>query len=407
MAHRRLIAHADMDAFYASVEQLDDPSLRGRPVLVGGRDGRGVVMACSYESRPYGIHSAMPMSRAVRLCPDAVCVMPRMQRYSELSRIIMNVFGDFSPVVEPLSLDEAFIDLTGTEHLHGPPPQVGRAIKAAVREATGGLKASVGISGTKYVAKVASAHDKPDGLTLVPHEAARDWLAPQSVQRLWGCGPKTTERLNALGIYRIGQLAEADVHWLRAHLGSSGPHFQNLARAVDPRRVVPWAGRKSVGCDRTLPRDISAREDIERQLRRSADEIGRRLRKKKLRARGVRVRLKTSSFKLQTRQARLPVATNLALRLFEAAVSLLERFEHREPYRLVGMAAYDLTGELPLQVDCFDGSERQFRLEAALDRVNSKYGRGSLARAEDLSHARRGWEAPNMDWLAEDHPPEP
>ena len=203
----RIIAHADMDAFYAAVEQLDDPSLRGRPLLVGPRSARGVVLTASYEARPYGVGSAMPMAKARRMCPNAVIIPPRFDRYQEVSATIMKVFSDFSPEVEALSLDEAFLDMTGSEQLFGDPQSIGRRLKSAIREATGGLTASVGLSATKYVAKVASACQKPDGLTVVPPEEAKAWLAPLSVSWLWGAGPKTQARLHQLGLHTIGDVA--------------------------------------------------------------------------------------------------------------------------------------------------------------------------------------------------------
>ncbi|HVS23171.1 MAG TPA: DNA polymerase IV, partial [Gammaproteobacteria bacterium] len=196
----RVIVHADMDAFYAAIEQLDDPALRGRPLLIGPPSARGVVLTASYEARPFGVGSAMPMARARRLCPQALVVPPRFERYQEVSQSIMELFASFSPSVEPLSLDEAFLDMTGSERLFGSPEEIGRRLKQAVRDATGGLTASVGISGTKYVAKVASGHAKPDGLTIVAPADAADWLAPQPVRNLWGAGPKTVERLERLGL---------------------------------------------------------------------------------------------------------------------------------------------------------------------------------------------------------------
>jgi DNA polymerase-4 len=193
-----------MDAFYAAIEQLDDPALRGRPVLVGPPSERGVVLTASYEARPYGVGSAMPMAKARRLCPHAMIIPPRFERYQEVSRKIMAVFSDFSPEVEALSLDEAFLDMTGSEQLFGDPQSIGRRLKDAVREATGGLTASVGLSGTKYVAKVASACLKPDGLTVVLPDEARAWLAPLPVSWLWGAGPKTQTRLYQIGLRTIG-----------------------------------------------------------------------------------------------------------------------------------------------------------------------------------------------------------
>src|SRR5689334_8329268 len=234
----RIIVHADMDAFYAAVEQLDDPSLRGRPLLVGSDTARGVVLTASYEARASGAGSAMPMQRARRLCPEALVVPPRFERYQQISELVMTAFGTFSPLVEPLSLDEAFLDMTGSTRLFGDPESIGRRIKAAVRECTGGLTASVGISGTRYVAKVASGFRKTDGLTIVPPAAMRDWLAPLPVSSLWGAGPKTTERLKAKGWETIGQIASADAATLERSLGALGQRFFALANGVDPREVV-------------------------------------------------------------------------------------------------------------------------------------------------------------------------
>jgi DNA polymerase IV len=237
----RIVAHADMDAFYAAIEQLDDPALRGRPVLIGPRSDRGVVLTASYEARPFGVGSAMPMARARRLCPNAVIIPPRFDRYQEVSRTIMRVFSNFSPEVEAISLDEAFLDMTGAEQLFGEPQSIGRRLKDAVREATG-LTASVGLSATKYVAKVASACQKPDGLTVVPPEEARAWLASLPVSWLWGVGPKTQTRLHHLGLHTIGEVADADPAFLSAKLGGTGLHFQSLAQAEDPRQVSGSAG---------------------------------------------------------------------------------------------------------------------------------------------------------------------
>jgi DNA polymerase-4 len=208
-----------MDAFYAAIEQLDDASLRGRPLLIGPPSARGVVLMASYEARPYGVGSAMPMAQAKRMCPDAVIIPPRVDRYQEVSATITRVFSDFSPDVEALSLDEAFLDMTGSEQLFGDPESIGRRLKAAVREVTGGLTASVGLSSTKFVAKVASVCQKPDGLTVVRPEEAKAWLAPLAVSWLWGAGPKTQARLHQLGLHTIGDVARADPRLLSVRLG--------------------------------------------------------------------------------------------------------------------------------------------------------------------------------------------
>jgi DNA polymerase IV len=258
----RIVAHADMDAFYAAIEQLDDPALQGRPVLVGPRSDRGVVLTASYEARPYGVGSAMPMAKARRMCPSAIIIPPRFDRYQEVSETIMRVFSNFSPDVEALSLDEAFLEMTGSEQLFGDPECVGSRLKAAIREATGGLTASVGLSATKYVAKVASACQKPDGLTVVRPEDAKAWLAPFPVSRLWGAGPKTQARLHKLGLHTIGDVADADPLFLSAKLGSAGLHFHTLAQAEDPRPVIGRRTSKSMGSEHTLDRDVCEKEDI-------------------------------------------------------------------------------------------------------------------------------------------------
>ncbi len=394
----RVVVHADMDAFYASVEQLDRPELRGKPILVGPPTGRGVVLTASYEARPWGVGSAMPMARARRKCPRAIVVPPRFERYTEASRQVMDVFADFSPDVEAISLDEAFVEMTGTEALFGTPGAMGRRIKDAVREATGGLTISVGISGTKYVAKVASAFRKPDGLTVVPQDRAQAFLAPLPVSKLWGVGPVTEARLLEAGYTTIGSLAAEEPRVLERRLGSLGPHLHRLARARDPRRVEGRRSARSVGSERTLAEDIIDRREIAEHLRRSADGIGRRLRRRNLRAGGIRVKLKTSSFQLMTRQHLLPDATDVAARLYEAALPLLDEFPYDEPFRLVGLAAYELVEEgAPQQLDLFGGAAKRRKLEQALDGLRGRFGKGSVGRASD--HGRRDYGAPNLDYM--------
>jgi DNA polymerase-4 len=393
----RIVAHADMDAFYAAIEQLDDPSLRGRPLLVGPPSARGVVLTASYEARPYGVGSAMPMAQARRLCPNAVIIPPRFDRYQEISETIMNVFSDFSPDVEALSLDEAFLDMTGSEQLFGDPESIGRRLKAAICEATGGLTASVGLSATKYVAKVASACQKPDGLTVVPPEEAKAWLAPFPVSRLWGAGPKTQARLHNLGLQTIGDVANTDPQFLSAKLGSAGLHFHTLAQAEDPRPVIGRRSSKSIGSEHTLDKDVREKADIKFHLRRSADAIGRRLRKKSYVAFGVGVKLKTTDFQIVTRQHRLSEPTDVAERLYSVGVDLLNHVDHPGPFRLVGMVAYDLVGIDDLvQLDLFSTHARRRQLEAAIDELAERFGANVVHRANDLNKPRPG---PTLDFL--------
>ena len=397
----RIVVHADMDAFYAAIEQLDNPDLRGKPILVGPNSNRGVVLTASYEARPFGVGSAMAMAHARRLCPQALIVPPRFARYREVSARIMRVFEDFSPDVEAISLDEAFLDMTGSEAIFGPPRTIGMKLKAAVREATG-LAVSVGISGTKYVAKVASGHQKPDGLTLVPPHEAKAWLAPLSVSHLWGVGKKTEPRLHRLGLRTIGDVAAADPRWLERELGRAGAHFFSLANAEDPRRIDGDRASKSVGSEVTLERDIRDGPELRRHLRRSADEIGARLRRKQIVALGVRVKLKTSDFQILTRQLLLTRPTDVADELYSVAISLLPEFTHKGPFRLVGLAAYDLVEQQDKsQLDLFSGGgARKRKLETAVDALTKRFGAGVLRRADDI--ARKPKIGVNLDFLDEE-----
>jgi len=400
----RVIAHADMDAFYAAVEQLDDPRLRGRPLLVGSDSARGVVLTASYEARPWGVGSAMPMQRARRLCPDALVVPPRFERYQEISALVMDALGGFSPLVEPLSLDEAFLDMTGMTRLFGDPIAIGRRIKAAVRECTGGLTASVGISATRYVAKVASGFRKPDGLTIVPPTEMRAWLAPLPVSSLWGAGPKTSERLRGLGFDTIGQIASAQPASLERALGALGRRFHSLANGVDPREVVGSRRAHSVGSERTLNTDVVARPDIEAHLRLAADTVAQRLRRSQRRARGVRVKLKTTDFRVVTRQGVLSEATDVAAVLFARACTLLDEVGDVGPFRLVGLAVYELDAVsiAESQLDLLpEAGRRERRLETAIDALVGRFGAGVVQRAGDLGRDRGVGVASNLDFLHE------
>ena len=391
-----------MDAFYAAIEQLDDPALRGRPVLVGSPSDRGVVLTASYEARPYGVGSAMPMAKARRMCPNAVIVPPRFDRYQEVSKTIMRVFSDFSPDVEAISLDEAFLDMTGSEQLFGEPESIGRRLKDAIREATGGLTASVGLSGTKYVAKIASAYQKPDGLTVIPPEEAKAWLAPLPVSCLWGAGPKNQARLHHIGLHTIGDVANADHEFLSEKLGRAGLHFHALAQAEDPRPVTGRRASRSVGSERTLDKDVSEKADIRLHLRQSADGIGRRLRQKSYVAFGVGVKLKTTDFQILTRQRRLSEPTDIAETLYSVGVDLLNEVDHPGPFRLVGMVAYDLVGIDDLvQLDLFSTRVRQRQLEVAIDKLAKRFGPNVVHRANDLTKPPGVPMAPTLDFLDE------
>ena len=392
-----------MDAFYAAIEQLDDPTLRGKPILVGPKSRRGVVLTASYEARPFGVGSAMPMAAAVRRCPEAIIVPPRFDRYQEVSRVVMRVFADFSPVVEPLSLDEAFLDMSGSERIFGSPESFARKLKRAVADATGGLTVSVGVSGTKYVAKVASSFRKPDGLTIVAPDGAREWLAPQPVTVLWGAGPKVSAKLGALGLNTVGAVAAADATRLTAALGQVGLHLHALARAEDPRSVEHEHAAKSLSCEHTLESDVNTAQELRFHLREAADTVGRRLRKQGLVARGVRVKLKRADFQLVSRQALLAEPTQSAERLWRAAVTLANGLEGQGPYRLVGIAAFELASrDEATQLDLLaPTAARSDRLEAALDAVEERFGAGVVQRARERMQPAVVEGATDLDFLRE------
>lgn len=402
----RVIVHADMDAFYAAIEQLDDPKLRGKPVLVGPKSQRGVVLTASYEARPAKVGSAMPMAIARRRCPDAIVVPPRFERYQEVSRIVMQTFADFSPDVEPISLDEAFLDMTGAEGIFGRPEAIGNKIRNAVSEATHGLTVSVGVSGTKYVAKVASGHRKPDGLTVVPPAEAKDWLASQPVGVLWGAGPKMQARLAEIGIGTIGDVAAFGRERLEAALGKAGRHFFELSQGVDPRPVESARRAKSISSERTLTADLDA-ADLGPYVRQAADIVARRLRDKNQGARGVRLKLKTHDFRILTRQRHLGEPTSASTVIEETARSLMREADDPGPFRLIGVAAFDIgTAEAAGQLDLIAGQSSDRRLDAALDALHKKFGPRAVQRASELRSRTIFSDDVNLDYLGKEAPPE-
>ncbi len=401
-----VIAHADMDAFYASVEQLDNPALRGLPVIVGGRSRRGVVTSASYEARKFGVRSAMPAHEEHRLCPHGVFVAGRMARYAEVSRAVRAVFGEFSPIVEPLSLDEAFLDLSGTHRVFASPLAAGRALKQRMREATG-LVVSVGIAPTKMAAKILSDLSKPDGLRIVGPDELTEFLAPLPVERLWGVGRVTLAHLHAAGIVTIGELARADPARLRAMFGLSGMHLHQLALGRDPRPVDGDYERKSYGEESTFERDLALDSlELARVLIAHADAIGRRLRAERVRARTVTLKLKLARplgqgrYPIVTRSQSLAAPTDDGAEVARVARALLARVRERERVRLAGVQVHKLArdaGDDAAQLGLF-GSGRgrdapRDRLNRALDQVAARFGEGALtrglARAERAAPTRR------------------
>jgi DNA polymerase-4 len=371
-----------MDAFYASVEQRDDPALRGRPVFVGGPSRRGVVLAASYEARPSGARSAMPMVEALRRCPDAVVVPARHDRYADVSAEVFAVFRRYTPLVEGLSVDEAFLDVTASRALFGDGEVIARRIKSEIR-AELGLTASAGVAPCKFAAKIASDLDKPDGLVVVPEDVA-GFLAPLPVERMWGAGPKTALRLRAAGFATIGDLAAAGAGALEALLGKAGAaHVGPLARGIDPREVEPARTALSIGAEETFDRDLRERRALELKLLDLASRVARRLVRTGLVSRSITLKVKYADFKLRTRSVRLPEPVADAASLHNAAKVLLDRVPPG-PVRLLGISTADLSPapeRAALGLFTGEDADRRRRLEAVVLAVGDRYGAQGLVRA--------------------------
>jgi DNA polymerase-4 len=379
-----------MDAFYASIEQRDRPELRGRPVIVGADPrGRGVVSAASYEARPFGVHSALPIGKAARLCPDAVFLPVDMAKYAAESGRIMAILAEFSPLVEPVSIDEAFLDLTGTERLFGPPLAAARAIKARIRAAVG-LVASLGVAANKFVAKVASDLGKPDGLVEVPPGGEAEFLAPLPIRRLWGVGAATERELATLGIATIGQLARLPGPVLARRFGTGGAHLRELARGHDDRPVVPFAPPKSMGAEETFERDHRDVERLRRVLREQAERVARELRESDYAASRVTLKLRFADFRTLTR-SHTDEPTQDGLEIFRRVEALRARVPLAQPVRLIGLSVSGLgppaRGQLPL-LDA--AAVRRERLARAVDRLTARFGAKSVRPASLLERPDGG-----------------
>jgi DNA polymerase-4 len=370
-----------MDAFYASVEQRDDPTLRGRPVIVGGAARRGVVLAASYEVRPTGVRSAMPMARALRLAPDAVVVPPRHDAYAEVSARVFEILESVTPLVEPLSLDEAFLDVTASEKLFGPPAQIATALRRRIADELG-LPASAGIAEVKLVAKIASDLAKPKGQLQVPPGGGAAFLAPLPVARLWGVGPKSVRQLAALGFATIGDLARQDPAYLERRLGSGGRELWEQASAIDPRPVVPDREAKSIGAEETFDEDLLGAEVLRPHVHAQALRVGHRLRRAGLRARTVQLKLKRADFTLVTRRATFDEPTDDGQLLYREAAALLAR-EPDRPTRLTGVSAQNLIPNDASQLALFARAPSTAdALNRALDAIADKFGARAITTAD-------------------------
>jgi DNA polymerase IV len=379
------ILHADMDAFYASVEQRDDPSLRGRPVIVGGLGKRGVVCAASYEARPFGVRSAMPMSQARRLCPDAAYVWPRMSHYARIAADVREIFYRYTPLIEPLSLDEAYLDVTGSLRLFGDAAALSDRLRKDVRGELG-LPVSVGGGPGKLIAKIASARAKPDGVLLVKDSEANGFLRPLRVSEIWGVGPATEKRLHVLGIATIGQLADFDSDRLGRELGSWGPTLQALARGDDLRSVEADRGRVSCGEENTFPEDVSDPELIEAMILAHAETVARRLRREGRSGRTVSLKWRAggpgADWKLMTRSKTLDSGTDDGPAIAAIASGLWQAEPSHPSVRLIGVQVSNLDGARPVQLGLFRApeDEKRERLNVALDDLLSRFGPGAVRR---------------------------
>lgn len=389
------ILHVDMDAFYASVEQLDDPSLRGKPIIVGAPDGRSVVSSASYEARRFGVRSAMPVGQALRLCPTATVVLPHFDRYLEESAKVMRIFRDVTPLVEPLSIDEAFLDVRGVRRLWGSPGTIAHALRARVVDETG-LTCSIGVAATKHVAKMASTISKPDGLLVVAEADTDAFLRPRSVRALWGVGPKAAESLEGRGIRTVADVLETPREVLSRALGNAmGDRVWHLARGIDARAVDTERIEKSVGHEETFHEDVADPVILRSELRRLADRVGARLRAGGWEAATIAIKVRFADFTTISRSQTLPEPTAVGQRIGDASHALFEAVDRRLPVRLIGVRAEHLrrAGTAPLAL--WDEDQEWRRIEDALDDATARFGRGAVTRATLLGKARGGGTLPS------------
>ena len=388
---RRWIMHVDMDAFFASIEQLDHPEYEGHPVIVGGLSSRGVVATCSYEARKFGVHSAMPISRAKKLCPDGIYVYPRMDRYKEVSHQIFSIMKEFTPYIEPLSIDEAFLEVSGMSTMYSGPKALGRAIKDRVYEQTG-LIISAGLAPNKFLAKLASDLDKPDGLVVIPYGREKEILAPLPIKRIWGVGPHTEKRLKAGGFYLMRHIqALPDERSLIPIVGNQARRIWELANGIDERPVETDRKIQSIGAEETYEEDLTDGSAIELEFRYFANRLSKRLRKRNLLGHTVSIKVRYGDFTTVSRQKRLDTPSDHEHVFFETALLLWNKLMQDKtskqlkgvtfmdppgPIRLLGLTVSGLDEEVPMQDSLFESPkyETENKLAGVLDSLESKFG---------------------------------
>lgn len=385
---RRWIMHVDMDAFFASIEQREHPEWKGQPVIVGGLSGRGVVSTASYEARRYGVHSAMPMSRARALCPEGIFVKPHFELYKKTSDEIHQIMLHYAAAIEPISLDEAFMDITGMGKQYPTLGAIGRAIKAEIFKKTR-LVASAGIAPNKFLAKMASDMDKPDGLTIIPYGREKEILAPLPIRRLWGVGAATERRLTEAGFRTIGDIQRAAPGAVEMAVGSQAALLRALADGIDDRPVRPVREVKSIGDEETYEHDLTDTAEIRRRIAIHSDVVARRLRKKHLAARTVSLKVRFSSFLTVMRSLSFEEATNLQEDIEEAALRLLERIPRTEAVRLTGVTCSNLSPEID-SPSLFPDRRTALRKAArAVDAIQEKYGETAIRKGFYLEENKK------------------
>lgn len=386
---QRSIIHLDMDAFYPAVEALDKPELKGKPVIVGGAKERGVVSSASYEARRFGVHSAQPITTAIRLCPDGIFMPVRMSRYKEVSGQVFEIFHCFTPLVEPLSIDEAFLDLTGAERLMGQVEEIAKKIKDTVLKKTG-LTVSAGVASSKFVAKIASDIDKPDGLTVVPPNRVREFLDPLPVKKMWGVGKVTQQALARLNVKTFKDLRQIPVEILEKNFGKHGAAMHLLSMGIDERDVEPEREPKSIGHEQTFMKDILNPDQVKKEILSLANRVALRMRREEVRGNTISLKVKYSDFTQITRAATLPEPTDDSMEIYSTSCRLLKKTAvGKRPIRLLGISLSQLsslTGEKQLFLfDQDKGYQKRKDLNMALDSICEKFGEKSIRPATLIS----------------------
>ena len=386
---KRIILHMDMDAFFAAVEQRDHPEYRGKPVIVGadpkGGKGRGVVSTCSYEARKFGVHSAMPISQAYKLCPHGIYVWPNGRLYQQVSKEIFNLLYEFTDAIEPLSIDEAFLDVTGSIKLFGDGPEIAAKIKKRIKDEIK-LTASIGVAPNKYLAKMASDLEKPDGLVVVHPDKIDEFLAPLDISRLWGAGIKTQATLKKMGIHTIGDLFKYPRDILEKKMGKLGDHFYNLAHGIDPRHVEIDEIVKSISNEHTFAHDINDVNILYKTILQLSEKVGYRLRKKGLQGRTIHLKLRYENFSTITRNKTLASAIDSTQVLFSVIKELLDNnYQQGRKVRLLGVGISGFKNEEGDQLSLFDNQiKRHDRLDQLQDALTNRFGKHIISRAESL-----------------------